>query len=230
MKCITGDVHGHIDIGKLSSNNFPEGKDLTKKDYLIVCGDFGLVWDWDVQSKQEKYWIDWLTDKPWTTLFVDGNHENFDRLNNLPTCEKFNNTVGVVSDSIFHLKRGNIYNIDGETFFALGGGYSIDQIYREEGKSWWPQELPKEKEMEAFFQLAEEIKKVDYVISHVPPINACPISYCLSKYPKYYEYKLCDIYHALEFKHWYCGHLHEDKQLLSKVRCLYNDIIFLENA
>lgn len=38
---VTGDVHGSIDIGKLSGRRWPEGKGLTRGDLLIVCGDFG---------------------------------------------------------------------------------------------------------------------------------------------------------------------------------------------
>ena len=52
MIFITGDTHGDIDIQKLSSKNFPKGKTLTKNDYVIVCGDFGLVWD---GSNSDKY-------------------------------------------------------------------------------------------------------------------------------------------------------------------------------
>ncbi len=35
----TGDIHGSIDIQKLNATNFPEGKNLTKDDYVIICGD-----------------------------------------------------------------------------------------------------------------------------------------------------------------------------------------------
>lgn len=41
---ITGDTHGSYDIQKLARKNFPEGKTLTKDDYVIICGDFGCVW------------------------------------------------------------------------------------------------------------------------------------------------------------------------------------------
>ena len=68
---ITGDTHG--DFRRFSADNFPEGKTLTKKDYVIICGDFGGIWDVKESSPQEKYWLDWLDRKPWTTLFVDGN-------------------------------------------------------------------------------------------------------------------------------------------------------------
>ena len=66
---ITGDTHGSINISKLNSKNFPEGNNLTKNDYVIICGDFGLVWN---NNGEDHLWRRWLDDKPWTTLFVDG--------------------------------------------------------------------------------------------------------------------------------------------------------------
>lgn len=53
MIFITGDTHIPIDISKLNVTNFPIQKELSKEDYLIVCGDFGLIWD---KSNEEKYW------------------------------------------------------------------------------------------------------------------------------------------------------------------------------
>ena len=80
---VTGDLHGPIDIKKLNKKNlsdkcnFEGSKD---ENFMIITGDFGLVWDWQGESKEEKYWLDWLNTRPYTVLFVDGNHENYDRL------------------------------------------------------------------------------------------------------------------------------------------------------
>ena len=67
---ITGDTHIPIDINKLSTKVFKEQKNLTKDDFLIVCGDFGGVWD---GGKHDKYWLDWLQKKNFSTLYVAGN-------------------------------------------------------------------------------------------------------------------------------------------------------------
>ena len=80
MIYITGDCHG--EFNKFSTTAFPEQKQMTKKDIVIVCGDFGGIWDTDKNSQHESYWLKWLDEKPFTTVFVDGNHENFSRLNN----------------------------------------------------------------------------------------------------------------------------------------------------
>ena len=63
---ITGDTHG--DVTRLNNVHFPEQKDMTKDDVVIICGDFGLLWDYKGENEEEKFWLDWLNDKPFTTL------------------------------------------------------------------------------------------------------------------------------------------------------------------
>ena len=57
-------------------------KKIAKDDYVIVCGDFGGVWTFEEESNREKETLNWLNNKNFTTLFVDGNHENYTRLYN----------------------------------------------------------------------------------------------------------------------------------------------------
>ena len=40
MIYITGDTHASFK-GRFSTDIFPEQKEMTKEDYLIICGDFG---------------------------------------------------------------------------------------------------------------------------------------------------------------------------------------------
>ena len=73
---ITGDIHG--DPTRLSNHNFEIQKDFEpnsqEKNYVIISGDFGLIWDYKGENKNEKYWLDWLENRNFTTLFIDGNH------------------------------------------------------------------------------------------------------------------------------------------------------------
>ncbi|MFW6226459.1 MAG: metallophosphoesterase, partial [bacterium] len=165
MIFITGDTHG--DFSRFSSKKFPEGKKLTKQDYIIITGDFGGIWDVNDSNPSETYNLKWLGQKPWTTLFIDGNHENFDRLNQFPEKEMFNDIVGVVNDSIFHLKRGKVYIINKLKFFTFGGGYSLDKDRRTPYIHWWPQELPNYTEYKlGLDNLVKYNNKVDYIITH----------------------------------------------------------------
>lgn len=127
--------NGTIDIHKLNSKNFPEGRVLTKDDYVIICGDFGFVWD---GGKEDKWWLNWLAAKPWTTLFVDGNHENHDILEQWDVTNWHGGKVHKLNESVIHLMRGQVYEIDGKKWFTFGGAKSQDQAIRVEGKDWWP--------------------------------------------------------------------------------------------
>ena len=96
------------DINRLNVDSFPEQKEMTKDDYVIICGDFG-IWD---NSKREKYNLSWLDDKPFTTLFVSGNHENYDILDSLKMSEWHGGLVNFVRKSVIHLMRGQVFNIE----------------------------------------------------------------------------------------------------------------------
>lgn len=125
MIYITGDIHARPEK-RFSTDMFPQGKYLTKEDYVIVLGDFGLIWDYKGENANEKYWLKWLDEKPWTTLFIDGNHENFDRLNAYPYEEWHGGLVHKIRPSVIHLMRGEVYDICGKRFLALGGAKSHD--------------------------------------------------------------------------------------------------------
>lgn len=85
MIYITGDIHGSPE--RLGVHSFYEQKEMTRDDIVIICGDFGMVWEESGESASEQYWLKWLEDKPFTTVFVCGNHENFDRLYQYPVKE-----------------------------------------------------------------------------------------------------------------------------------------------
>jgi Icc-related predicted phosphoesterase len=183
-----------------------------------------------------------LNSKPWTTLFVDGNHENHDMLDELETVEMFGADVGKVDHSIYHLRRGRIYDIDGNKCLVIGGAESTDRKLRSEGKSWWRQEAISVDDIILSLKNLEKVdNKVDYVLTHTPPIEAM---YKLDFKPFAYQYgdktrtfdpgchQLQSIAENIEFKHWYFGHMHEDKSIInamgiSKYTCLYDEIIKL---
>lgn len=167
MIYVTGDTHANIDIEKLNTTKFPQQKNLTKDDYLIICGDFGLCWD---GSRREMWWQDWLTAKNFTTLWIDGNHENFDMLYQFPLEDRFGGKVRQIAPDIYHLDRGQVLTIDGRKIFCMGGARSVDKAYRTEHISWWQQEMPSNEEMErAVCALEQNNWTVDYVVTHCAP-------------------------------------------------------------
>ena len=125
MIYITGDTHAEFKH-RFNMENFPEQTEMTKDDYVIICGDFGGVWDAGGESKDEKYWLDWFEGRSYTLLFVDGNHENFDRLNGYPVKEWCGGKVHELRPHVLHLMRGQVFEIDGKKIFTFGGASSHD--------------------------------------------------------------------------------------------------------
>ena len=110
MIYITGDIHGSPE--RLGVHSFYEQKEMTRDDVVIICGDFGMVWEESGESASERYWLKWLEDKPFTTVFVCGNHENFDRLYQYPVKEWHGGKVHEIRPHVLHLMRGEIFDIE----------------------------------------------------------------------------------------------------------------------
>ena len=250
MIYVTGDCHG--DFRRFSTDIFPEQKGMTKEDYVIVCGDFGLWHD----TKEERYWLDWLNDKPFTTLFTDGNHENFDRLysDEFETADFHGGKVQKIRDSILHLKRGYMFELWGKKIFAFGGASSHDiqdgildrrnfssdrqfveavKKWRKQGKqfrinhiSWWKEELPSEDEMEFGTKTLQACSnKVDFIVTHCCPQQIASLfSHGIYKSDVLTRY-FNVIAETTEYTRWFFGHYHNNYSMMGKFIMLYEQII-----
>ena len=250
---VTGDTHIPNDINKISGKNWHEGKGLTKNDFLIQMGDFGLLWgpppghdnyhEKSKVAKIERRYTKYLNERPWTTLFICGNHENHDRLDVLPVEEKWGGKVGVVSDSIFHLRRGEIYTLHGKKFFCFGGAVSVDKdpsLYmdsytgrmkkwkgRTEGVSWWKREIGTMAEQNYGLEnLEKHGNKVDFVLSHTMP-RIYKDHFKFFDYSDKWHDPTCDyldhIRENVEYEKSFCGHFHIDKKVENHT-VLYNEV------
>ena len=227
MIYITGDTHGQVDIQKINTTNFPDQRTMTDKDYLIVVGDFGICWDGGVQ---DAWLIDWYNSKPFTTLFIDGNHENFDLLYTYPTEEWNGGLVRKISNKIIYLERGQVFNIDDKTFFTMGGARSIDKVYRKEGVSWWKEEMPSQAEKQlGLDNLASVGYNVNYILTHAAPsdfvTNELRFEFIDADDAALARY-LQIVKDNVTFDSWYLGHYHGDIDR-SNLHLLYNRVIKL---
>ena len=224
---ITGDTHGTLDLEKVVSYFEGREDEFTKDDYLIICGDVGVC-GFSVSTEKEARNI--LRSLPVTTLFVDGNHENFEQLNSYETCEWNGGKVHFVESDIIHLVRGQVYNIDGVKFFTFGGAYSIDKMYRTAGVSWFPEEIPTYGEYEEGWKNLEKANfSVDYIITHTGPREiVAEMGYGeLSDDEVALRQYLQRVADNAEFKAWYFGHFHEDTEVEEMFFCLYDEVIKL---
>lgn len=227
MIFITGDVHGEFDLRKFGKEEFPLQSKLTKDDYMIICGDFGFLWD---ESKTEKYWLRWLDKKPWTTLWIDGNHENYTLLSRYRIEDWKGGKIQKITDSIYHLCRGSIFTIEGKTIFAFGGAESHDKQFRIEGETYWHQEMPSLREMTVGAEnLNSNSWRTDIVISHSLP------TFILE------ELELTDIYapnsltdyfqkvnRKLDFDMWFSGHYHRNLQCTKRHFMIFDSIAMVK--
>lgn len=118
MIYVTGDMHGVA-----ARFDDPRLRQLKADDTLIVCGDFGFLWN---GSKEEMKALKKLSRKKYTICFVDGTHENFDMLSKLKVMQWKGGKVRKIAHNIIHLMRGQVYSIDGQKVFTMGGGESPD--------------------------------------------------------------------------------------------------------
>lgn len=222
---ITGDTHADYDWKKLMTKSFPVQKELTKDDYVIIAGDFGGVF---LLDRTDKYIQKNYNERNFTTLFVDGNHENHDALDAYPVEEWHGGKIHKIADSVFHLMRGQVFEIGGKTFFTMGGAESTDKQYRKEGRSWWAREMPSIDEYEeAVINLEKHSGKVDYVITHCAP----EATLCALNMPDMYFRSVNEltsffdtIAQTILFKDWYFGHYHDDSDC-GKFHMLYQRIV-----
>lgn len=250
---VTGDIHGNPE--RLSIDSFYEQKEfLEDKDnnIIIILGDFGLVWSRDCENKQEKYWLNWLENKPFTTVFVDGNHENHKRLATYPVREWHGGYVHEIRPHVLHLMRGEVFTIEGKKFFAFGGAsshdiqdgildydngnwkekaYNLDRqeryMYRVKDLSWWEEELPTKEDMQhGLASLDKHHNEVDYILSHSPSTSEL---YLMGGKGLYDTDPLTDylenIKATIQYTRHLFGHMHVNKAINTKDICLYEQIL-----
>lgn len=204
------------------------------------------IWN---ESSEQKYWLKWLNQKRYTTLFIDGNHENFDLLKTYPTQIWNGGKVHIIGPRLIHLMRGQVYTIEGKRVFTMGGASShdisdgildmsdpdfvrkyyrarkLDLAVRVNHLSWWKEELPSETEYaEAVRNLDAVNWKVDIVVSHCCPSSVAGIlgagMYKPDRLTDWFE----GLSRRLQFKHWYFGHYHDDRDVLGRYHLRYRQI------
>ena len=123
MIYVTGDCHGDFHrFTKKQRNKLPF--QLTESDYVVVCGDFGLLW---AEDETFGYNLKWLSRLPCKILWVQGNHENYHMIAKYPLEEWNGGKVRhIVKDKVILLERGQVFTIEGKTFFTFGGASSHD--------------------------------------------------------------------------------------------------------
>lgn len=157
---VAGDWHGNQNWAVHALTH------VHKKDISVVVhvGDFGF---WRAGDHKSERYLDRVNETceklDMIVLWVDGNHEDHDRLNAIPVDTETG--VRPIRSRIFHLPRGFRWTWHGKKWLALGGAASVDKDARIEGMSWWRDEVISYAEASR----AIEGGNVDVMVTHDAP-------------------------------------------------------------
>lgn len=233
MLVCSGDFHG--DETRVSYRRYPELRGLKEGDIFFQLGDFGILWDFNYPSKRDAYKLKQINDKPWTTIAIVGNHENYDVIEKMPIIEKFGGCMrqcvynNIVYKHIFIIDHITILDIEEKHILCIPNAEShdihhllnpTDENYKTDlymckkyhcwyriiGESWWPQEKMNVQENIGFMEQHEN-EHFDFILSHDAPgqINKW-LSYKSTEGECYLEL----LRRTLDFDKWFHGHFHLD--------------------
>ena len=248
MIYVTGDTHADFRF-RFNTENFPEQKEMTKDDYVIICGDFGGIWA-PSESREEKYWLDWFESRRYTLLFIDGNHENHERLASYPKKTWNGGMVHEIRPHVLHLMRGQVFTLQGKKVFTFGGAQSHDiqggildpfapdfvekakaarrayLPFRVDRVSWWDEEMPSDEEMaEGLRNLAANDNSVDFIVTHCCATSTQALfSAGLFKPDRLTDY-FEEIHRTVQFKKWFFGHYHDNRNVTADEIMLYEQMV-----
>lgn len=230
---ITGDIHGQYkEVTRLKK--FCNTAGTNHKDIMFILGDVGVNYYLDARDEEFKRA---LSSCPITFMLLRGNHE----------CRPENIDSYVYVDSLhggywyeekyptLRFLDNGVHYINDLKFLVINGAYSVDKYYRlARGWKWFEDEQLNDQEKAQILYEIEQNNSFDYILSHTCPLNYEPRKLFLPQIDqatvdKSMEIFLQQVYEKLspDFRHWYCGHYHDDTSLSGKIRLVYNDIFDL---
>ena len=101
-----------------------------------------------------------------------------------------------------------------------GGRYRIRRV------SWWPQELPRPRELAAGLRsLQRQDWRVDIIVTHCLP-TTIQQSFGADFYaPDRLTDYLDTVRRRCEFGRWYCGHYHHERVYAGRFQVLYQSVV-----
>ena len=221
MLYFTGDIHG--DAERLSKNALSMMK---QGDTLIICGDFGFLWD---NTKPEKKALNALSRRRYNICFVDGTHENFEILQSYPVVSWNGGQAHKIRDNIYHLMRGQIFTIEGKTIFTMGGGEDPEMELDENDDISLHREIPTSQELLSGIAAMEKSGyKCDYIVTHEPPAKTRDFL-LLSANKSLRVTALGAYFDALakqaQYGKWFFGSMHVDRFVSDKQIALFRNIV-----
>lgn len=159
---VFGDWHSNLHyVRRLLNRIIRSGGEIP--DVFIHLGDFNFFPDLHGQRFLDG--VNKLLEELDRDLYaIEGNHEDFNYINEFPLNE---DGFGVVRSRIFYIPRGKSWVWGGKRLLGLGGAHSIDYALRTEGVDWFPEEDITDEDVSR----ALENPPIDYIFTHESPVS-----------------------------------------------------------
>ena len=186
-------------------------------DLLIILGDVGLQFE---NTEENRAFTESFLSLDFPIAFVEGNHENHAYLNAFPEEEWCGGRVNRLSPYIVRLQRGNIFTLEGKTFFVMGGCKSSAK-WKARGL-WFEGEEPNERELSLGYEnLRRFDNRVDYILTHkYAPDMKSDDPLTLDGLKDYID-------NNVTFPHWYAGHWHSEFAYDDRHTVVYDNPVLL---
>jgi len=212
---ITGDTHGDLDRFKSK-----EMRVLKKGDTLIICGDFGFVWD---GSEKESRALRWIGKRRYNVLFVDGAHDNFTLLSKYPQADWQGGKIREIGGRLRLAGRGEIFEVEGKKIFTFGGD-ADDEAIGASGKEG--DNMPTGQEIEqAKRNLEQADYKVDYIITHRPSRKIRQFLLMDHGTANILDTFLDEVREKCEYTRWFFGSIHKNKRIPPNEMALFTAVV-----
>ena len=216
MIYITGDLHG--DLSRLKSK---EVRRLKKGDTLVVCGDFGFVWD---HSPKEERVLKWIGKRRYNLLFVEGSHDNIPLLGSYPQVVWQGGKTREISGRLRMLCRGEIFEVEGKTLFAFGGGGRQEDAALDVNEEVGV--LPTQEEIEnGWRNLARVGFSVDYIVTHRPSRKIAQFLEMEKNSANVLDAFLDQVREKCSYKRWFFGCIHKNKPVPPGEMALFTAVV-----
>lgn len=223
MIYITGDTHGDISRFKSSSAH-----KIKKGDTLIICGDFGYVWN---ESAAEMKTMNWLSRRNYEILFVEGAHENYQLLAKFPIVDYKGGKARKIANNIYQLLRGEIFKIEDKKIFAFGGGDDEEMDLMDLPETNDFKRLPSDEEIErARKNIQENGSEVDYFITYDVGFKMRAMLKMDSSLFNNLHAFLFEAGNMCKYDKWFFGCYHMDKLIPPSYYAVYQKIINAETG
>lgn len=212
-----GDIHNEVEL----VNTYI---DEHHPDVLVLLGDVALFWyerkvfpdpnefsGLGERPVLNSYGFSHIEPKDTKVFWLMGNHECF------PHVEKTYGRNGrepvEMAPNLYYCPTGSILNINGKNCMFAGGALSIDQDFRREGYTWFPEELLTDHDLQYMKESAQD-KTIDIMFTHT-----CPLGFPIKAPHDTFDLKFNDptrlilreIADVVKPRYWFFGHWHISK-------------------